>query len=109
MSRISNYEELIAEKKKLEADLQAQKAFMASRVNLIKEKFEPFRKVYSFFERVKESPASSLLKIGSNVGIDILARRKFAKAGWMARLLVPLALKFTASKTIDKIQQKVAH
>ncbi|MBA4057668.1 MAG: hypothetical protein C0490_23340, partial [Marivirga sp.] len=62
MSRISNYEELIAERKKLEADLRAQKAFIHNQINNIKEKFEPIRRVFSFFGRVKSSPASSLLK-----------------------------------------------
>lgn len=109
MSRISNYEELVAEKKKLEADLRRQKAFINAKVNTIREKFEPLRRVFAFFEKVKSSPTSSLLKLGSNVGIDVLVKQKLAKAGWLARLLLPIALKFTASKTIDKVQQKVAH
>ena len=109
MSRISNYEELIAEKKKLEADLRKQKSYINEKINGVKEKLEPIKKVFSFFERVKSSPAVSLLKFGSNVGIDVLARQKLAKAGWLARLLLPVVLKFTASKTIDKVQQKVAH
>lgn len=108
MSRINNYEELMTEKKRLQEALQAQKAFFMGRVNKISDSLEPLRKVYSFFGRVKNSPAVSLLKAGSHVGIDLLAKRTFSRAGWLTKLLLPLALKFTASKTIDKVGQKIA-
>ncbi len=108
MSRINNYEELLAEKKRLQDNLHGQKAFFNARINDIRDTLEPIRRVYSFFGEVKNNPAGSLLKLGSHIGIDILARQKFSKVGWLTKLFLPLALKFTASKTIDKVGQKIA-
>ena len=108
MSRINNYEELIAERKNLEAILHSQKAYLNTQINTIKERFEPMGKVIAFLAGFKNNPGSSLLKLGSSVGIELLVRQKLAKAGWLAKLALPFILKFTAAKTIDKVQEKIA-
>lgn len=107
MNRIKNYEELIAERKNLEASIRIQKLYLNTHINAIKEKFEPVTKVISFLSGFKSHPGSSLLKLGSNVGIELLVRQKLAKAGWLAKLVLPFILKFTAAKTIDKVQDKM--
>lgn len=107
MNKISNYEELIAERKNLEANLRTQKLYLNTQINTIKQRFEPVAKVISFLTGFKNHPGSSLLKMGSNVGIELLVRQKLAKAGWLAKLVLPFILKFTAAKTIDKVQDKI--
>lgn len=107
MSKINNYEELMAERRRLEADLHSQKVFLNTQFNTIREKFEPMGKFIAFLTGFKNNPGSSLLKIGSNVGIELLLRQKLAKAGWLAKLMLPFVLKFTAAKAIDGVQEKI--
>jgi len=109
MNKISNYEELVAERKNLEANLRSQKAYLNGKISAIKEKFEPISKIIAFIGGFKSNPGSSLLKVGSSVGIELLVRQKLAKAGWLAKLVLPFILKFTAAKTIDKVQEKIAN
>jgi hypothetical protein len=49
---------------------------------------------------------SSLLKIGSNAGIDMLLQKKLAKAGWLTRIVLPFVLRFAAARTLDKVEHK---
>jgi hypothetical protein len=107
MSRISNYEELMAERKSLEATLLVQKASLNKQLNTLKESFEPLTKVVSFFSGLNQNPGSSLLKVGTNLAIATLVRGKLAKAGWLAKLILPFILKYTAAKTIDSVQEKI--
>jgi len=100
MIKFSTFEEVVAERKKLQADLDRQKAFLRSEMVDIRERIKPVTKVLSFFARFgqpESSTASKLLKIGSNVGIDLLIGQKLKKAGWLAKLVLPLAMKFTAN------------
>lgn len=107
MSKISNYDELLAERKNLEATLRSQKAYLNTQINTIREKFEPMSKIIGFLAGFKNNPGSSLLKMGSSVGIELLVRQKLAKASWLTKLILPFILKFTAAKTIDKVQEKI--
>jgi hypothetical protein len=115
MRRINSYNDLVAHRRYLEGNLRDQKAYLNQKVAQIKEKFEPIAKVVSFFkgENNKRSKAliqtgSSLLKIGSTAGIDLLLQRKLSKAGWLTRLVLPFVLRFAAAKTVDKVEQKRA-
>ena len=115
MNRIKNYDELVAHRTHLEANLRAQKAYLNGKVNKIKERFEPFNKIVSLFNGEKNGrgklllqTGSSLLKIGSSAGIDFLLQKKLAKAGWLTKLVLPFVLRFAAAKTVDKVEQKTA-
>jgi hypothetical protein len=115
MNRIKNYDDLVAHRTHLEANLREQKAYLNNKVGKIKEKFEPINKVISFFNGEKNGrgkmllqTGSSLLKIGSTAGIDMLIQKKLSKAGWLAKLVMPFVLRFAAAKTIDKVEQKTA-
>jgi uncharacterized protein (DUF2342 family) len=112
MTKISTYEELVAERKRLEGELLVQKAYIKSKVTAIKEKFEPIGKIISFFGGTKNSNNSSkgsaLLKLGSTVGIDLLIGQKLKKAGWLTRMILPVIMKLTAQKTIDTVQHKLS-
>ncbi len=106
MNKIKNYEELIVERKRLEADLRVQKEYINAQFNNVKEKLEPVSNFLSFVTGSKNRPIRSLLKLGSSVGIELLVRQKLAKAGWLAKLILPLVLRFTAAKTIDAVGEK---
>jgi hypothetical protein len=113
MNRIKNYEELRAHRKYLESNLIVQKNYFNHKVTKIKEGFEPINKVVSFFKADNKTKVhtlvdhgSSLLKIGSNAGIDMLLQKKLAKAGWLTRIFLPFVLRFAAARTLDKVEHK---
>ena len=115
MNKIKNYEELVAHRTYLEANLKAQKNYLNAKVNDIKERFEPIQKVISFFNSDKRTKAkallnggSSLLKIGSSAGIDMLLQKRISKGGWFTKFVLPFVLRFAAAKTMDKVQHKTA-
>jgi hypothetical protein len=106
MNRISTYEELVAERKRLEADLIIQKGYMRGQIDSVKEKFEPVSRIISFIGGFKNNTGNSLLKLGSSVGIDLLIGKKLKSAGWLTRMVLPLVMKLTAQKTIDKVKER---
>lgn len=97
----------MAERKNLEATLGAQKATLNTQLNTLKERFEPLAKAVSVFGGFNKNPGTSLLKIGTNVVIATLVRNKLAKTGWLAKLILPFILKYTAAKTIDNVQERM--
>ena len=105
MTRISNYKELVAERVRLEEDLQNQKSNLKAELNLIKAKLEPFGDLISLLGifKKKDVGTSSLLKTGVSMGIDLLVRDNIlAKAGWMVRTLLPVVLKGISNQFINK-------
>jgi hypothetical protein len=108
MNSIRSYEELVAERKRLEGDLLVQRTFIKTHLHEINRKLQPLAKIAGLIGKLNNgSKASSLLKLGSTVGIDLLIGQKLKSAGWLAKLLVPFAMKLTAQKTIDKVQDKM--
>jgi len=101
MNKFSTFEEVVSERKRLEADLQQQKDFIRSELIEIRDRFKPITKVLSFFAHLghpDRSMASNLLRIGSNIGIDLLVGQKLKKVSWLAKLVLPLVMKFKRSK-----------
>jgi hypothetical protein len=109
MNKFNTFDEVVAERKRLQADLTRQKAYLRLQFVDIKDKLVPVTKVLGFFARFghngQSSPLGNLLKSGSNLGIDLLVGQKLKKAGWLARLVLPLVMKFTANKTIDAVRK----
>ncbi|HEY5915813.1 MAG TPA: hypothetical protein VIU13_00350 [Chryseolinea sp.] len=112
MNKIENYDDLVAHRLHLEANLRKQKAYLNNKVVKIKEKLEPITKIVSFFNGEKNTRSklllqtgSSLLKIGSSAAIDMLLQKKLAKAGWLTKLVMPFVLRFAAAKTVDKVEE----
>ncbi|HTF19676.1 MAG TPA: hypothetical protein VK658_16500, partial [Chryseolinea sp.] len=102
MTKFSTFEEVVMERKQLQADLVRQKTYLRSQVIDIRERLAPITKVLSFFARLGHNgngTAGNLLKMGSSLGIDLLIGQKLKKAGWLARLVLPLVMKFTANKS----------
>lgn len=109
MSKISNYEELVLERKKAEAKLNYYKSVISEEIDVLKHKMEPITNVISFLSTTKNgSPGSNtntLLQAGTNLGIELLVRQKLlSKAGWLTKLVVPFLLKKVSSKAIESVQ-----
>lgn len=105
MSKINNYEELVAERRRLETDLQKLIAVLKTEMNAMRVKLEPLGDLISFsgIQGKKEAGTLSLLKAVVSIGIDLLARDNLlVKAGWMARVLFPAVLKSISKQFIAK-------
>jgi hypothetical protein len=110
MTRINNYEELIAERRRVESDIVEQRLILKAGLQEAKEKLEPFMyllPILNIFK--KKEPNHSVLNAATSVGIDLFVGQKLlSKAGWFTRLLVPMVLKGVSSlvmktKSKDKI------
>lgn len=94
MREIRNYEDLIREKLLLEGELRREKAMMASQINIIKEKLEPLQKAFGFVEKLGfKGNGGSLIKMGTDLTVDMFVRPRLAKAGFVTKLLVPALIK----------------
>jgi hypothetical protein len=113
MKRISDLHGLVAEKQRLEQKLELLKRDMNSEVNEIKEKLKPVIRIVSFLtggsgngsSEVKSNTKTSLLKMGANLGVDLLVGSKLKKAGWLTRLVVPPLLRKISSAVINRVKK----
>ena len=110
MTRITNLEELYAEKQRLITQLRIQKAIVDEEVRQIKEQLAPVKKALGFLGILKkkedDSPAKALLKTGASIGIDLMGHKVLHRAGWVSRLVVPLIAKGLSSKLVSRLLQK---
>ena len=95
MQKINNFEDLIRERRRLEGDLLIQKATLREALNELKVRLEPLAEFASIVVgNNKETGAPSLLKTGVSIGIDLLLRYNLlARAGWVARAVLPIVVK----------------
>ncbi|MEP6737855.1 MAG: hypothetical protein ABJA70_20185 [Chryseolinea sp.] len=108
MNSIRTYEELVAERKRLEGNLLIQRTYIKTHLHEISRKLQPLTKLFGIIGKLNNgSNVSSLLKFGSTVGIDLLIGQKLKKVGWLAKLLIPFAMKLTSKKTFDKVRDKI--
>jgi hypothetical protein len=107
MNKIKNYEDLVLERKKLEADLLHYKGVIKDEIQVIRHKMEPAMNVVSFLTPAKNTSTNNkLLQAGTNLGIELLVRQKLlSKAGWFTKLVVPFLLKKVSSRAIEKVQE----
>ena len=103
MNKISNYTELVAERKIMEERIAGQRAVINNGISELKAKLEPFLyllPVLNIFK--KKDSGSSLLKFAASAGIDLLIGQKLlSKSNWLMRLIVPMFLKNATTKAID--------
>lgn len=108
MNKISNYTELVAERKLLETRIVEQKKVINNGISELRAKLEPFTyllPVLNIFK--KKDSASSLLKFAASAGIDLLVGQKLlTKANWLVRLIVPMLLKSVTKKAIEDGNEK---
>ena len=95
MQKINNFEDLIRERRRLEGDLLIQKATLREALNELKARLEPLAEFASMVVgNNKETGATSMLKTGVSIGIDLLLRDNLlARAGWVARAVLPIVVK----------------
>ena len=108
MTRLNNYEELIAERKRVESHIVEQRLILKAGLQEAKEKLEPFMyllPILNIFK--KKEPNHSVLNAATSVGIDLFVGQKLAKAGWVTRLLVPMVLKGISSLVMKTKRVKV--
>ena len=108
MNKFNTFEEVVLERKRLQTDLVRQKSYIRTQIIDIRDRLGPITKVLAFFGRSGQngqSRAGHLLKMGSDLGIDLLVGSKLRKAGWLARLVLPVVMKFTAHKSIDAVRK----
>lgn len=107
MTKISNYDELLAERLRLEDLLREHKATIATEVSVIKEKLHPIFSLVSFLSVFQRKPDQSLLQFGADVGVELLLRQKLlAKSNWITRLVLPFLAKGATAKVLEKIRSK---
>ncbi len=104
MTRISNYNELVAERIRIQQELAVQKAQISEEIREIKDKLKPVTGILSFFNTSKkQSFKSTAMQVGANIGIDVLLRNTLlGRAGWLTRLILPFVAKKISSKVIEK-------
>lgn len=107
MTRISNYEELLAERHRLEALIRDHKAVITTEADAIKEKLSPVFALLSFLGIFRRKPDQSLLQFGADIGVELLLRQKLlAKSSWISRLVLPFLAKGVTSSVFDKLKKK---
>lgn len=104
MKKISNYNELVAERMRVQQELALNKAGIAEEIREIKDRLKPVTGLLSFFSTDKKSSLkSTAMQVGANIGIDVLLRNTIlGRAGWLTRLIVPFIAKKLSSKVIEK-------
>lgn len=99
MTRINNYEELLAERKRVEVNILEQRLTLKAELQDAKEKLQPFLyllPILNIFKKKDNTP--SLISAATSVGIDLFVGQKLlSKASWFTRLIVPMMLKGVSS------------
>jgi hypothetical protein len=108
MARITNLEELIAEKYRLEAEVRVQKAIIKEEVRQLRRKLNPVQRLLDALGIGKDSgaPAPPLLKAGANLGIDVIGHKLLRRAGWITRMVVPLLAKKVSSVFLNRFRKR---
>jgi len=108
MSKITTYNDLLQEEKRLQQVLNSQEILIREDLVNMKENLEPIKKVYDqvhkIFTRDNRVP---VFNVGLELGIDMILRRFIlARAGWFAKTFVPYVIKNYASHIIGEEKRK---
>ncbi len=108
MSKITTYNDLLQEEKRLQQVLKSQEVLIREDLVNMKENLEPIKKVYDqvhkIFTRDNRVP---VFNVGLELGIDMILRRFIlGRAGWFAKTFVPYVIKNYASHIIGEEKRK---
>lgn len=115
MNRISNYEDLVAERRRTESIIADRKQAINDRIEDIREKIAPLFSILSALNIFKKNESGdnqsgrnhSVLKMGSSLAIDLLVGQKLLKnAHWLMKVVVPTLLKTVTSGVIGLSKKK---
>lgn len=92
MTKISTYDELLLEKKRLKLQLQAQKMELQTEIAVIKEKLRPVSTVIEFADKLlTKDKHNPLIDTGLALGVDLLLKKIVLRnAGWIIKIIMPL-------------------
>ncbi len=101
---IHTYDELVAERARLEALLEAQKDLLKIEFDNIKAELKPATNVLSFAGNFTQKTRSNpLLGMAVSLSTDILMRTFFLKkAGWAVKAFMPFVIKKVTNKVISR-------
>lgn len=105
MNRISNYDELVIERKKLESKIVQQRETLKNGLNDLEEKIGPFLNLLPILNIFnKKNPNDSMLKFIISRGVDLMASQTVSpNLNWLAKLILNLLSKKTPGEGIKKI------
>ena len=100
--RIATYKDLLEEQERLENLLTQKKLALTATAQSLKEEFKPAFSAVSFLgSLVKRDSTNPLLGTAANTIIDgVLRKVVLARAGWIARFIIPMLVKNMSSHYI---------
>jgi len=104
MSKINNYQELVAERIRLEGELELQKVILKKEMNGIRTQLEPFANFVSFLGIFKKTEKGfpPILKTAVGLGIDLIGGKTLSSSNWLARGILPTILRSVANRFFQK-------
>ena len=102
--RIHTYEQLMAEKQRLETLIEAQKELIRYDLKDLKHELKPVGAVFTFLKSItSRSGKLGMLNIGVDMIVDLVFKKMIlSKAGWITRLTVPFLVKnFSSNKLAE--------
>lgn len=102
-STIKTYEDLLAERQRLESLLQTQKQIIRDDIDEIKLELAPVKSAINFVGKLTTQDHSNPLLNGTiNTIIDLVVRKGIlARAGWFTKFIVPFVMKNFSSHIVD--------
>lgn len=106
-NKIKTYQDLLDEKRKLEGLMKAQKDLLHLDMQVLKTEFRPAIRVVKvmgkMFTREKDN---SIVGVGAERLVDFVFQRfVLNKAGWVAKLIVPILAKNVSSHVVSENKQ----
>jgi hypothetical protein len=103
-STIRTYDDLLAEKQRLQALLNTQKQIIREDINEIRQELAPVKTAINFVGKLTTQDHSNPLISGTmNTIIDLVMRNVvLARAGWFTRFIVPYFMKNFSSHVVDE-------
>jgi hypothetical protein len=92
MTRIKNYNELIAERKRLEGEIKRSKEAIAEGLHGLKKKFEPFLYLLPALAIFKTK--TSVLKVLATLAMNAIVNKSIlSRSTWLTRFIIPVLRK----------------
>jgi hypothetical protein len=114
LQNIHSYEELLAERKRLEELIRYQKTIIQVDIDQLKdelkEEMRPAVEAANFVKKIttKETRNETMISMGSNLVVDLIIRRLFAKSHFLIQMAVPALLKNYTSHVVFNLMKGVA-
>jgi hypothetical protein len=94
-TQIKTYKELVEEKKRLKGLLEVQKLRVTDDWTLVKHELEPVNSAFGLIGKMtKGNKSNPLVNVGLKLASETLLKNLvLARAGWLAKLAIPLLVK----------------